>query len=791
MDETIQEKVAEPTVAAKATGADIGDAEEAIKHVKNLKAQHQWDPNLSDDIYDEIDEALQTNDGTAQVGIAAELLENSPYPEVRAAVPNVDEGGHSNTIRAWVIGMVLATIGSGLNTLFSMRSPYIIIPSYVAQVVGFPIGKAWEYWVPAWQFTFFGIKCNLNPGPFSKKEHAITVIMANATFNGGAAYATDVLLAQRAFYKERYDWGFEILLGITTQMLGFGIAGFFTRFLVQPSAMIWPQTLINSSLFNALHDHRSPDPAKTSGWKIGKYRLFLYTMIASFVWYWFPGFIAPFLSVFAWVTWIKPDNVVINQLFGGWSGLSLIPMTFDWTQISGFNFSPLISPWFGIANTLIGMVSWYWIVVLAVHFKGLFYAKHLPISDSNSYDNTGAAYNVSRILDADGTFNLQKYKDYSPLFLSTTFAICYGLSFATIVAVVVHTTLFHGKELWIRLKNFGKEEEDVHARLMGRFKPVPLWWYGAILLIMIGVSLGVVLGYPTHLSWWAFFISIIVAAVWFIPIGIVQATTNIQIGLNVFTEFMVGYMQPGRPMAMMLFKTYGYIGMLQGLFFCQDMKLGHYMKVPPRVTFAAQMIATLWTSIVQIAVMNWALGAITDVCSQDQINHFSCPNGRVFFNASVIWGAIGPKRIFSPGAIYSPMLWFFLAGFILPVLIYLGARAFPKSPIRFMNAPIIFGGAGLIPPATPLNYLAWGIVGYIFNKFIKNRWRGWWMYYNYVFSAGLDVGLALCTILIFVALQLWNHEMTSWWGTDIAANTLDASYSAIQVTGEKFGPATW
>ena len=41
-------------------------------------------------------------------------------------------------------------------------------------------------------------------------------------------------------------------------------------------------------------------------------------------------------------------------------------------------------------------------------------------------------------------------------------------------------------------------------------------------------------------------------------------------------------MQPGLPTAMMLFKTYGYITMYQALAFVQDLKLGHYMKVPPR-----------------------------------------------------------------------------------------------------------------------------------------------------------------------------------------------------------------
>ncbi|KAE8132024.1 OPT oligopeptide transporter protein-domain-containing protein [Aspergillus pseudotamarii] len=781
----MKEKETGPTVAVT-TGAAIDEAapDAAISHLKQLKKEQQWDPNLPEDVTDEIDDK-------AGAEAAEDLIDNSPYPEVRAAVPNYDEGGHTNTIRAWVIGLVLATVASGMNMLFSLRQPYIVIPSYVVQVVAYPIGVGWAMLLPNKTFSLFGLKFNLNPGPFSKKEHAIAVLMANASFGGGTAYATDIIVAQRAFYKQRFGWGYELLLCICTQMLGFGFAGFFHRFLVAPAAMIWPSTLINTSIFSALHDRTLPDPRKVAGWTIGRYRMFLYCLIGSFVWYWFPGYIAPFLSVFAWVTWIKPQSPVINQLFGGWTGLSLLPITFDWTQISGFNFSPLISPWHAHANTLIGMVVFYWICTIGLHYSNAYWFKHLPISDSSSYDNLGKEYDVSRILTPEFTFDAAKYKEYSPLFLSTTFALCYGLSFAGVIAVLLHAILFHGKEVLARLKTFRKTEDDIHARLMARFKPVPLWWYGALFLTMMGIGLGVSLGYPTHLSWWAFFIALIMAIVWTLPVGIVQAATNIQLGLNVLTEFVIGYMQPGKPMAMMLFKTFGYISMSQGLYFCQDMKLGHYMKIPPRVTFAAQMVATLWTSIVQIAVMNWALGSIDGVCELNQPNHYTCPNGRVFFNASVIWGVIGPARMFSPGQLYSGLMWFWLAGAALPVLIYLGARIWPRSKIRYLSAPLIFTGAGLIPPATPLNYLSWGIVGFIFNKWIRTRWRGWWMQYNYVLSAGLDVGLTLSTIVIFLCLQLTGTKFPSWWGTRIAANTMDAAGEAVEITGEKFGPATW
>ena len=218
------------------------------------------------------------------------------------------------------------------------------------------------------------------------------------------------------------------------------------------------------------------------------------------------------------------------------------------------------------------------------------------------------------------------------------------------------------------------------------------------------------------------------------------------------------------------------------------------MKLPPRVTFMTQGIGTLWSSIVQVCVMNWALGAIQDVCSDHQKDNYKCPNAKVFFNASIIWGAIGPARMFSIGHTYSPLLYFFLAGLLLPILIYVLARRFPRSGVKYISAPIIFGGTGLLPPATVLNYTSWGIVGFVFNKYIRSRWGGWWTYYNYVVSAGLDVGLMLSTILIFLTLYMTNTSFPSWWGVDITESTMDMEGSAVQVTmgsGETFGPKTW
>lgn len=72
---------------------------------------------------------------------------------------------------------------------------------------------------------------------------------------------------------------------------------------------------------------------------------------------------------------------------------------------------------------------------------------------------------------------------------------------------------------------------------------------------MLALSFVTILVWSTHFSWWAFIVCIIIPIIWTVPIGIIGATTNVVIGLNVFTEFIVGYMLPGKPLAMSTYHT--------------------------------------------------------------------------------------------------------------------------------------------------------------------------------------------------------------------------------------------
>lgn len=65
-----------------------------------------------------------------------------------------------------------------------------------------------------------------------------------------------------------------------------------------------------------------------------------------------------------------------------------------------------------------------------------------------------------------------------------------------------------------------------------------------------------------------------------------------QPGFDIIAQFLIGYILPGKPIANLLFKIYGRISTVHALSFLSDLKLGHYMKIPPRCMYTAQVFSS-------------------------------------------------------------------------------------------------------------------------------------------------------------------------------------------------------
>lgn len=161
---------------------------------------------------------------------------------------------------------------------------------------------------------------------------------------------------------------------------------------------------------------------------------------------------------------------------------------------------------------------------------------------NKNWDRFAKPYNTSRILTPQYTVNETAYEQYSPILLGATFSLSYAMSFATLISTLTHCALFYGPDIWRRCRNAKSEEPDVHLKLMRRYKEAPEWWFAVIFVLSFVFGMLASQLWETHLPWWAYIVCILIAIVFFIPIGMIQAITNQQPGLNVITEMIFGYM---------------------------------------------------------------------------------------------------------------------------------------------------------------------------------------------------------------------------------------------------------
>lgn len=167
----------------------------------------------------------------------------------------------------------------------------------------------------------------LNPGRFNKKEHMLIAIMANASRSlpiSNAIVWTQVL---PQYFDQQYARGFSYMFlnAFATNFIGYGLAGMIRRLLVYPSYCVWPMSLVTIALNTALHNdvnHSVMGPLKKK-WTVSRYRFFLYSFAAMFVYFWFPNYLFQALSYFTWMTWIAPNNRELNVLTGMQNGLGV------------------------------------------------------------------------------------------------------------------------------------------------------------------------------------------------------------------------------------------------------------------------------------------------------------------------------------------------------------------------------------------------------------------------------------------------------------------------------------
>jgi OPT family small oligopeptide transporter len=810
-----------------AAGLSLMDVRKILKRVYKI---HERDPNFPHLIIEKIREFINNEEVfnnpekheqlIDEMRLEAALItNNSPYAEVRSVVDNHDDPTTPcSTIRAWVIGITFSILGSFVNQLFSVRQPPIGIGSNVIQLLAYPCGKFLDHVLPDWGFTLFGTRHSLNPGPFNRKEHMLITIMAQVGISG--PYTAYIIWIQvlPSFYNQQYARSFlyQILIAISTNFIGYGMAGLCRRFLVYPVHCVWPASLVTIALNTAFHTEKKETvrgPFKST-WTLSRVKYFYLAFALMFVYFWFPGYIFGALSLFSWLTWIAPDNLNLNTITGFNNGLGLNPWpTFDWNIVT-FMVDPLIVPFFTTFNNFMGAFGGLFIIA-AMWYSNAYNTGYLPINDNHVYDHFGSRYNVSRVVDDRGMFDPVGYEQYSPPFLTAANIVVYMFFFATYSATVTYAYLYHRHEIALGVRalfssfkgipwpwkrgaaveeNREKADEerllDVHNRLMRAYPEVPEWWYLLCLAIAIACGIGGIAGYETYTSPGVVFYGLALCIVFVVPIGIITAVTGMEVTLNVLAEFIGGSIVEGNALAMNFFKSFGYVTTAHAIGFSNDLKLAHYVKIPPRHTFAAQMMATLVSTFVSVGVQNFQVNGIEGICTPQAKFRLTCPGVNTFFTASVMWGTVGPRKMWGVGGQYSETLVGFGIGVALVLFFWVLAKQRPNwvwlrsvHPVILLAGPLGWAPYSLsyVWPGVPVAWLSW--------LYMRKRFLGWWSKYNFVTSAAFSCAIAICGLIIFFTLQ-WQDIELDWWGNSVVYQGCegDACLLLELPDGEYFGP---
>jgi len=184
------------------------------------------------------------------------------------------------------------------------------------------------------------------------------------------------------------------------------------------------------------------------------------------------------------------------------------------------------------------------------------------------------------------------------------------------------------------------------------------------------------------------------------------------------------------------------------------------------------------------------------LCTWSNKAHFVCTDAVLVFASAVEYGAFGVKNMFK---LYPIMPWCFLMGTVvglvfgllhkygssirasagrrLPTEAYRIADKFVFAPIAYLHwfDPAVFwAGALNWTGGNNLTYATNGLyLAFIFMYYVKRRYSAWWEKYNYILSAGFDVGVAVSGIIMTLAFNFGREVTLDWWGNNVAQVGVD------------------
>lgn len=676
----------------------------------------------------------------------------------------------ANTLRMWVIAVFLGTVIGGVDAFFVLRFPTIHIGAIVAQLLAFPLGTVWHRIIPNWSIGAGKFKVALNPGPFSIKEHTLVFVFANTV--ALTKLVNIVITEQVKLFDDNIGFGRVVMANLASFLLAWCWSGLSLPILVTNPDVVWPQILTSCALMKTLH---SKENTYVPRWNISRLGYFYLMFGFSFVWYFLSDFLFPFIAkIGAFITWIVPDNAVVGQVFGVSSGLAVLPIGIDWATILNIS-NPFTVPFVYGVTIFASFAFWVWTVIPGLYYQNHWQVAHFPIISNKIYNTNGTSYNPKKVVNADYKLDVSKYAKYSPVMLPIGFLMSIAFSLAAFSTLMIEIVTNFNSQIWQPLAG---KKNDIHRRLILRYRKLPAVFY--VVAGLVGIVLGCVFceafDNRIQLTAGGFIVSIVLGAILFLPVSLIEAKSTFGMSLESFFHMVGAFWFRGQPLAVMYFMMFGFGTVQHARHMSQGAKMGHFLKTPPILTMTVLFAAGVWAAVLNTGVTMYLLSNIANVCSAKAKNNMTCKSQRTMFNQHLVWGLFG-DHIFDAGGRYGFILWFFLVGAVVALVVAALRKLYPNSRfVNRLNATLIVSGASQIPNSTGINYGSWLAVIVAFNYFIHKYHNAWWKKYNLVTGVALDCGVAIAGIIIYFSLTYTGASAHySWWATTVDKTGCDAN----------------
>ncbi|KAI8934413.1 hypothetical protein NX059_009148 [Plenodomus lindquistii] len=303
--------------------------------------------------------------------------------------------------------------------------------------------------------------------------------------------------------------------------------------------------------------------------------------------------------------------------------MGFMNLSFDWSNINWNGSSILITPFWTRVILFFAFAFNCWVLLPAAKWGKLGSYKHGLMSNS-LFTANGTKYPTLEIINNVFTLNETVYEVNGPVYMglqnvwATFFSYAKLLSpfiwMATFGASTIIATFRKNQQARRERKEAAKQTTangghipSIHHQytyrlnvLQRSYKEVPGWWFGALFIVVLVITLAIVGSGHLFVPIWTVFVGLATGIVVVVPLGYLYAISNYQVPIGDFSELMYGNMIQTKagashrhPCGPSVYGSIAGDAWHRAQYMLQDQRIGHYMHIPPSTVFFSQIFGSI------------------------------------------------------------------------------------------------------------------------------------------------------------------------------------------------------